>query len=273
MRRPRAPARSRGGSPLRPLVAWLVVIGAGLGFVALLDDRSDAAGTVNAVDAEGQVAEGGQLYQRYCAVCHANDGSGVDGVAPPIDTFSYAAIDLTMRTGRMPLADARRGVRGRVLSDAERSAVMAYLTPLFDLDGRLPDPPSGDAARGREVYALNCAQCHGASGGGGLAGDDVKVPAVVGLEPLTIASATREGPFQMPRFGPEVVSDQDVGDIAAFLDERVHEAQSPLGLAELSKFEVIAFASLLAVAVVLVAAIVGGARHRPEGRDDEGVRE
>lgn len=259
----RAACRRRG-EPVRPVLAWLFVIGAGVGLVVVWGKGSRAA-------EQAEVAEGAQLYQRFCAVCHANDGSGVPGVAPPIDGFRYAAIDLTMRTGRMPLTDEARGVRGRLLDDAERSAVMAYLTDLLDLHEQVLDPPPGDPARGREVYAVNCAQCHGAGGGGGLAGDGVKVPPVVGLDPVTVASATREGPFQMPRFGPDVIPDDEVGDIAAFLDTDVHEPTSPLGVAELSKIEVIAYATLLAAAVVVLSAVVGGARRRPSdgGTDRE----
>ena len=245
-----------------------MVLGGGFLLVAIWDTDSRAADT-----GETTEREGAQLYQRYCAVCHANDGSGVAGVAPAIDDDSYARIDLTMRTGRMPLADEMRGVRGREFSDAEREAVMAYLTGLLDLEPELPDPLSGQIAEGREVYAINCAQCHGASGGGGVAGGGVEIPPVIGLDPVTIAAATREGPFQMPRFGPELISDAELGDIVAFLDEDAHPPATPLGMAELSKFEVIGFATLLAAAMILVTAMIGGARRRPTHAEGTGAQE
>jgi hypothetical protein len=84
--------------------------------------------------------------------------------------------------------------------------------------------------------------------------------------PVTIAAATREGPFQMPRFGEELVSDEEIAHIVAFLDEGVHEPTSPLGLSEVSKFEAVGFAALLTVAVALVCAWAGGARRKQAGR-------
>lgn len=245
----------------------MIVLSAGL--VAFI---VPGRGTPQAPADPSVIRHGGQLYQRYCAVCHGTDGSGVAGVAPTIQGFSVAAIDLTMRTGRMPLADPLRGVRERTLTDGEREAVVAYLRELLGLEGELPEPPPGQAARGRAVYAIHCAQCHGASGRGGVAGDGIKIPELVGLDPVTIAAATREGPFQMPRFGPRVVSDQQVGDIAAFLDEDIHQPTSPLGLAELSKFEVVGFATLLAVALVLVCAWAGGAKRRRDTHPEKPAR-
>lgn len=243
----------------RALFGWVVLLVGGLLAVGL------GAGTSEASADRVEVRRGGELYQFWCATCHANDGSGVAGIAPPLNGFSVATVDLSLRTGRMPLADPRRGVREREFTDEEREAVVAYLTEFLDLEGELIKPGPGDASRGRDMYAVHCAQCHGATGKGGIAGDGVEVPAIQGLDAVTIASAVREGPFAMPRFGEDLISDSEIGDIVAFLDERVHEPTSPLGLAEVSKFEVIGVAALLTGVAVVVCAVVGGARRRREG--------
>lgn len=235
----------------------MLLIG-GLLAVALGAGTSEAS--VDAVE----VRRGGELYQRWCAACHANDGGGVTHVAPPLDGFTVATVDLSLRTGRMPLEDRRRGVRERTFTAEEREAVVAYLSDLLDLEGELIEPGPGDASRGRDVYAVNCAQCHGATGKGGIAGDGVEIPPIQGLDPVTIAAATREGPFAMPPFGEDLISDEEIGDIVAFLDKGVHEPTSPLGLAEVSKFEMVGFAVLLTAVVVVVCMAVGGSRRRRE---------
>lgn len=246
---------SRSG--LRALAGWAVVLAAALAGGAWI-----ATSTSDAAAQQEQFARGAELYQRNCGVCHSSDASGVAGVAPPLTGFSFARIDLSMRTGRMPLSDPSRGVEERTFTDAERRATMAYLAEELDLDGDLPDPPSGDAGPGRELYAVNCAQCHGASGKGGVAGDGVEIPPVIGLDDTTIAAAVREGPFAMPRFSSELVSDEELGHITAFLDEDVHQPHSPLGIQEVGELNAIFFAALLTAAVVVVCLWAAGLRER-----------
>lgn len=262
----RGSARSGAGrDPARALLGWTLLLG-----IALLVVLAGTAATVREPAGAAETRQGGELYQRWCATCHANDGGGTTA-GPAIDDFSVAAVDLSMRTGRMPLTDPQRGVRGRTLTDGEREAVVAYLTDLVGLQGELPEPRAGDVAAGRDVYAVHCAHCHGATGTGGVGGAAVAIPPVQGLDPVTIASATRVGPFEMPRFDAELVSDEEIGDIVAFLDEATHERTSPLGLGELSKFEAAVFAAVLGVGLLGVSAWAGGARsrHRRDQRQED----
>jgi hypothetical protein len=199
------------------------------------------------------------------------DGSGTDA-APPIDEVTIAELDLSIRTGRMPLADPNRGVRERELTDAEREATVAYLTDVLDLDGEIEDPGVGDVADGREVYTLHCAQCHGARGHGGIAGDGTFIPAVTGVDPLVIAPATRVGPFRMPPFGEELVTDEELADLAAALAEEVHAPLSPLGLGELERPEAAMFAVVLTVSILALCVWSGrraGVREVPVEPPDE----
>ena len=229
----------------RTWLGWLAVCGVGL--VALASAVAAPAAPGRAADQV--VAErGGDLYQRWCAVCHATDGTGT-AAGPPLADVDVAYLDLTIRTGRMPLADPTRGVAEQRLTDVQREAIVAYLTDVLDLDGRVPEVAPGSPAAGRTVYALRCAACHGPGGGGGLAGDGTEVPAVVGLDAVAIAEATRQGPFEMPRFGPDVVSDEEMSDVAAFLDEDVHVPATPLGYTSLGR----PVAGMFAAALALVA--------------------
>lgn len=232
--------------PHRAWLGWLAVCCAGSFALA-------AAATVGADTerAAAQVApeEGGELYQRWCATCHATDGSGTSQ-APSLEDVDVAYLDLTMRTGRMPLADPLRGVRERRFTDTERVQTVAYLADLLDLDGEIPVVVAGDAAVGREVYEIHCAACHGPGGEGGLAGDGTPVPGIVHLDPVAVAEATRVGPFEMPAFSEELVADDEVAHLAAFLDPQARPPPTPLGLVVANRALASAFALALALTII-----------------------
>lgn len=228
------------------------------------------AGPLSATSAQelpgtADAARGGELYQRWCATCHATDGTGTEA-APAIDEVSIAYMDLTMRTGRMPLPDPNRGVRSRLFTDEEREAVMAYLIEFLDLDGALEAPPPGEVPSGRQLYAVHCAQCHGAGGSGGIAGGGVVIPPVLGLDAFTIAAATRVGPFQMPAFGEDVVTDAELGDMIAFIDHETEAPTTPIGLAEVDMIQAAGLSAVLVAGLLGVTLWAGGGQRRVAGR-------
>lgn len=246
---------------VRTLGSWLVVLVVAAATALWWGPRGVAA---QEADVVGDVDLGGQLYAQHCAQCHASDGSGaqVPGTnreAPalvdhPEVTAGY--VDLVMRTGRMPPAGDPYDNQPReiLFTDEERLAIVAYTSQEFGLTSDLADlteQPEGDAARGQNVYATNCAACHGSTGAGGVAGGGAWTPAVYHYEPTTIAEAIRVGPFQMPAFGEDQVTDQEVADVAAFLEEVRSETGTPLGLVELNPVFASGFVALLALVMVL----------------------
>jgi ubiquinol-cytochrome c reductase cytochrome c subunit len=242
------------GQAARSLVAW-----AALGAVALLlvslAGRAPAEARLIEVgeDVEDSLHRGGELYQRWCATCHATDGTGTrDG--PSLEGLGLAYIDLTMRTGRMPLPDPERGVREHLLSDEARELTNLYLADLLDLEDDIPDPPAGDVRNGQQLYVVHCAACHGATGSGGVSGAGTTVPAVTGLERVALAQATRVGPFAMPAFAEETIDEQELGDLVDFVLEMSDRPRTPLGLIELNRVTAAAFAA------VLLALLIGGMR-------------
>lgn len=247
----------------------VAVLGSGLAAVALTL-LGGAAAAAEQADRPGEpnLESGGALYQRWCAVCHASDGGGTTA-GPAIDDVSVGYLDLTMRTGRMPLSDPLRGVRERTFSPAEREAVVDYLADELDLPGEVPEPRSGDPAVGEPVYSIHCAQCHGAAGGGGVAGDGTIVPAVMGVDPVTTVSATRVGPFAMPRFSERLISERELAGLVAFLAEEHHPPADPFRLGELERWIATAFSALLTAAVVGVCVWTGRHGHtRPASQHD-----
>jgi len=55
----------------------------------------------------------------------------------------------------------------------------------------------------------------------------------------------------MPAFGENQITDQEIGDVAAFLEEVRHEQGTPLGVVELNPVYASGFVALLAVVVLL----------------------
>jgi cytochrome c oxidase cbb3-type subunit III len=122
---------------------------------------------------------GAQTYQRMCAVCHGVHGEGYAADQAPMlanqgllasasDEFLRSAIE-TGRGGTTMSAWGR--LRGGPLTRGEAGALIEYLRTWQDgaranLDER---PPTGDAKRGADVFARECAGCHGANGTGGSA--------------------------------------------------------------------------------------------------------
>jgi ubiquinol-cytochrome c reductase cytochrome c subunit len=242
------------------MAGWLVVLlGAGaLGWIAYVP----AAAQPDDLEA---VERGGGLYQRWCATCHATDGSGtVHG--PPLDDVSLPYLDLVMRTGRMPLDDPRRGVRARLFDDEERELVLAYLTTLLEPPGDIPDPPPGDPRPGQELYTVHCAACHGSTGAGGIAGAGAWVPPVRNRDPVVVAEAVRVGPFDMPAFGEDTLSDEDLGDLVEYVRVLPLQPATPLGMTELHRVTAAAFAALLVGLVLAACGML--ARWSPPGEGD-----
>lgn len=242
----------------RRLGSWLVLFAC---VIALAVWWSAQEASANAAGQTGDVALGAQLYSQACAQCHAADGSGVivrDTArrAPALagrPEITAAYMDLVMRTGRMPPASDPFDNQPRevAFNDEERAAIVAWTVRQFDLAEDIPAVPEGNAGRGQSVYAANCAQCHGSTGAGGVAGGGAWTPDVTGYDAVTIAEAVRVGPFQMPAFGPEQITDQELGDVAAFLEEVGHEEGTPVGLVELNPVFASGFVALLALAMIL----------------------
>ncbi len=249
----------------RPLLGWLCV-------AAVL-----AAGAVVALPAVAaedtltperrQVAE--TIYANQCATCHGSDGQGrqipgTDREGPPLadtDEVTVPYVDLTLRVGRMPPPENEpfdNRERHVVVSDEDREALVLYLAEQFDLQGEIPEVGEGDPVRGREIYAANCAQCHGSTGAGGVAGAGAWTPPLVDRDPVTVAEAIRVGPFEMPAFAPEQIDDQGIDDIVAFLRVLAEEHGTPLGLTELNPVFASGFAFLFALVVLLSALWIAG---------------
>jgi len=245
----------------RRLGSWVVLVAAVIALAAWWSARATAQESSEEARQIGDVDLGAQLYSQACAQCHAADGSGAvvpgtDRRAPALagrPEITAAYMDLVLRTGRMPPAEDPFDNQPRRVAygDEERQAIVAWTVQQFGLQQNIPEVPEGNAGNGQRVYAANCAQCHGSTGAGGVAGAGAWTPNVNEYDAITVAEAIRVGPFQMPAFGPEQITDQEMGDVAAFLEEVRHEEGTPIGLVELNPVFASGFVALLAVAMIL----------------------
>lgn len=256
------------GSPTgvrRAYAGWIVVLLVGAGVAALwLRPAGAQDGELSNPTAFAETS-----YQSNCAACHGPSGGG--GSVPDTDRpgpalagrndVTAAYVDLVLRTGRMPPAGDPFDNRERHVfyDDAERAAMVAWMTEEFDLARGIPDVEEGDVAQGFEAFALHCAHCHGNAGAGGTAGQTAWTPPINDLDPVAVVEAIRVGPFEMPAFSEELLSEEEVNAIASYLEAVEAETGTPvLGLAELNPVYASGFVGLLAVVLLGSLLFIGG---------------
>jgi len=186
-----------------------------------------------------QLERGRELYGNMCAVCHGPAGEGYRAdQAPRIahPDFLAAVNDAYLRRA---IAQGRPGTtmsawakeRGGPLPSADVDALVALLrswshTPPVHLDER---PLSGDPARGKEIYAQECARCHGEHG---REGPNIHISSPQFLSGVTngfLRHAIGKGRpgTTMPGF-EDTLGKDGIENVVAF----VRTLQLPLGLAE-----------------------------------------
>lgn len=172
--------------------------------------------------------EGAELYARYCALCHGDAGEGyaadnatrLNGQSL-LRTASDAFLFTGIAEGRDDTAMGAYGQdHGGPLTDPEVDALVALIRswqegPSIDVDAI---EVSGDADRGRALYAAHCASCHGPDGQGGsaqsLTAESFLRTASDGFLRYAIVHG-REG-TPMPGF-EDTLSGQEIDDLVVFL--------------------------------------------------------
>jgi ubiquinol-cytochrome c reductase cytochrome c subunit len=243
------------GRALRVLFGWIgIAVAAAVGLVVLVQDDGAAQQL-----SEDEVRRGGELYAQYCIACHGPRGEGGVGEGdlegPPINDIDVAYADLVIRTGRMPIVTRRAAiVRDPGFDDDDREQIVAWMTETFGLEGEVPEVSEGDPGRGRILFNEHCAACHSTTGKGGVAGGGMFVLPARFLDPVAIVSASRVGPFGMPRFSEEMLSDEDLADIATAVDMMDAERPSPLAITDVTHVSGTVYA---VVAMILLLGLVG----------------
>lgn len=183
------------------------------------------------------LVQGRELYETGCSSCHGPEGGGVvapDGSArgPSLQESGEAAAYYYLSTGRMPLANSEEQPTRKepAYSDDEIEALVAFVGSLGD-GPEIPDVDIEDAdlAAGGEIFRANCQACHSASGSGGALSYGRAAPRLSDATPTEVGAAVRVGPGQMPVFGPDTLSDEELNDLVRYV-EYLKDPEDPGGL-------------------------------------------
>jgi ubiquinol-cytochrome c reductase cytochrome c subunit len=214
---------------------------------------------------------GEQLFAGNCVRCHGIAGRGVSrasdagSLGPPLRGVGALAADFYLRTGAMPLADARdQPTRSRPsFSNAQIRAITGYVASLGGGPAiPRPDASSGDVGRGRELFTEHCAGCHQAVAEGGIL-PGAKAPPLNRATDVQIAQAVRIGPYVMPKFSTKAVSDADLNSIIAYVDYAKHpDDAGGWGINHLGPFPEGMITWLLAIPLLLLICRLIGKRAR-----------
>ena len=228
---PRRRRAARGLARFGPLIVVVVSV------LAIVVDHQlrasaapSAARSANAPSAAGPVEAGRELFVVGCSGCHGLDGTGLraaDGsvLGPSLTASGEAAAYFYLSTGRMPLANPTKPpVRKDPVYTAEQiDDLVAFVGSLGD-GPAIPQvqPAAGDLAAGGEIYRSQCAACHSATGAGGALSYGRAAPSLSEATPLQVATAVRIGPDQMPAFGDDAISADQLNSLARYIEYLHH---------------------------------------------------
>lgn len=207
-------SRPRPASRVGGLAAGI----AALAFALVVNAPSRSAAAPGAGDGAGQ------LFRADCSYCHGTAGQGTE-LAPTLRGVGRASVYFQLASGRMPLADARATPR-RAAPAYSPATIAALVDEVARLTGdtgpTIPEvSPRADVAAGGELYRLDCAACHAWSGEGGALFER-EAPSIHAASRIEVAAVIRAGSGNMPAFGQAALSDRQVADVVAYVNELDH---------------------------------------------------
>jgi ubiquinol-cytochrome c reductase cytochrome c subunit len=191
------------------------------------------------------IAQGQELYENHCITCHGANLQGVQDRGPSLIGVGDAAVWFQVSTGRMPLARQEAQARRKPpLREFDRHteeglANLDALGAFVQANGGGPARPAeagealrgDDLARGGELYRLNCASCHNATGRGGALTSGKFAPNLDPATELDVYTAMLTGPQNMPRFSDRQLTPEEKRDIIAYVESVSGEVAQPGGYA------------------------------------------
>lgn len=201
--------------------AALIVTGLFLTGAAYAGFNATAATAEVDLNSQETIEEGNKLFNANCATCH---GMSAEGTAegPSLIGSGAASVHFQVGTGRMPLAftGPQGMVKPKQFTEEQTLQMAAFVASLAPGPG-LPDPQylqgDGDAARGGDLFRINCAMCHNVSAAGGALTEGKWAPALGDVPATHIYTAMVTGPQNMPVFNEANLSPQDKSDIITYL--------------------------------------------------------
>jgi putative heme-binding domain-containing protein len=138
--------------------------------VPLLLTALPAASQVLANPSNTEIAEGGRLFLKNCALCHGGDATGGRGPDLTRGFFRHATSDDQL-LGVVQNGILGTGMPWTGLSDRKAGQLVAFIRSLSGGHGPVP----GDPQKGRELFrgAGTCTTCHSVNGEGSRQGPDL----------------------------------------------------------------------------------------------------
>jgi len=173
------------------------------------------------------VVAGQKVYERYCQLCHAKDGTGYAADNAPslvsqsfLESASDQFIADGIRMGRPNTAMAAYGrERGGPLTEPEIAELVAFLRTKGPKYAPLPEVAvTGDPARGAQSFEKNCQSCHGTATARGNALHLHNPQLLAAASPAFLRYAILQGraPTPMPAFRDKL-GKPEVEDLVAWL--------------------------------------------------------
>jgi ubiquinol-cytochrome c reductase cytochrome c subunit len=205
-------------SPLASIALILIGLVATGGAYALFSSTATASTTT----ADSQLlTEGSKLFQANCATCH---GLNLEGTkqGPTLLGVGAAAVQFQVSTGRMPAAASgpQEEEKTPQFSDQQATALAEFVGSKAPGPG-IPDKQylggTGNAAKGAELFRINCAMCHNVAGAGGALTEGKYAPSLSGVSGLHAYEAMVTGPQNMPVFNDSNITPTQKADIITYL--------------------------------------------------------
>jgi ubiquinol-cytochrome c reductase cytochrome c subunit len=180
------------------------------------------------------------MFAQHCSICHGAAAKGFIG--PYIAGVNWTAPGLVAIVrggvggyGSMPafnpdavtdeniadiaafLASLPPAVASKSSTGPQTTAAASASSAASASAGAQPATSgAGDPVHGGQVFAANCAACHGATGGGGIG------PSLHGEKARKDTAAAivwiKSPKLPMPKLYPSVLNEKDVEDVAAFVE-------------------------------------------------------
>ena len=221
------------------------------------------------------LSEGRTLFDENCSSCHGINGQG-GALAPNLRGLGPGVAYLWVSSGWMPLANPTSEPirKPSLFTEAQTVAISEYVgslghggTPIYDVN-----LANADERVGLDVFALNCAGCHTITGMGDAISDGQFAPTLHDVTSTQTAIAVRTGPGNMPTFGPKVISDAQLADVARYIQSAIRHPDNAggLGLGGIGPVAEGFVALFIGVGACVVGALWIGDRAEPEEAGEHG---
>ncbi|MEO6502577.1 MAG: c-type cytochrome [Jatrophihabitantaceae bacterium] len=227
-RRRRAGLRRRVSS-LVVLVGALTAVGGGYALIAPSSGADDSIMTSENIEA------GRQLFNNSCITCHGANLEGVPGRGPTIVGTGSASVYFQVSTGRMP-APVQGALELRKPPKYNEQETL-QLGAFVQSKGGGQQVPAADAnlrggaeelGEGGELFRLNCASCHGATGKGAPLSAGKIAPDLMKSTDLQMYTAMLSGPENMPVFANNQITPEQKRALIGYV-QAMKESKDPGG--------------------------------------------